>query len=107
MAWLPLLTRHRLGMQQLDHLREELTVNKTAAGDGKHPVHNGRKCMALILTVLSAVVIGLEVLNNFCHDYRIKKNLILLTSGQTQTDLSSLEEIAARITQLEVELTVL
>lgn len=49
------------------------------------------------MTVLSGVIIGVQMLTDFCGKLKFTKNLILITDGERTTDYTDAEAVANQI----------
>lgn len=61
----------------------------------------------LTRTVLSAVILGVQMITEFCLKLKFKKNLILLTKGELLSDFTDAEAVATQIKAQEINFSVL
>lgn len=65
--------------------------------------------MKLLLTdiVLSGVIIGVQMLTDFCGKLKFAKNLILITDGERNTDYTDAEAVANQIITQDIKFSAL
>ncbi|MCJ1314220.1 ATP-dependent DNA helicase II subunit 2 [Agyrium rufum] len=84
---------HPLGQVQLPELRrlmKVLRVSQTDRGDA-----------------ISAVVVAIEMISKFCKKLKYKRKIVLVTNGTGSFEPDGLEQIAAKISEDNIELVVL
>jgi len=79
-----------LTMNGMRKIQESINPSETSTGDA-----------------ISAIVIAIEIINNFTKQLKYKRQIFLVTDGQGPIDGDEIDEIAKKLTESGIELTVL
>ena len=92
----------RILMPQIKSIKKLCVPHKEKKGDGAGPRLLPANC-----TVISALIVGLDVLMKYCRHLKYIKNIIVLTDGRGETDWSQTEDVAQQINKQGIHLSVL
>ncbi|BFZ55853.1 ATP-dependent DNA helicase yku80 [Savitreella phatthalungensis] len=83
-------TSYTFDRTKFEYILTELYVAQTSAGD-----------------LMSAIIVGIQLISKFCKSYKFRKDLVVITSGETGSDFTIGTQIAARVLELGIQLLVL